>query len=393
VLPFHDHKKAAAVLKHAILDRYATPFASKTGSRSPNGRVAFIDGYAGPGRYEDGAEGSGAMLLRKAKELAAMGNPRQLECHFVEADKKTVARLEAVAAAEGQGCTYTITKANISMQLPKLLDAANGIPLFVYLDPCGLPIPFDKVAAIFDRPRGLGEPATEALINVTAGLRRFAGMLLSDKGLDLDKELKPLDTALGGDWWRSEWLKHCPVKIKEASEEQQSAAEFAVVKGYAERLTEKTGGAGSWIIDVKPRIDLKPIYYLLFVTRHPHGMLLFGESASLGLKEWRKYFAEQSAEDTLFGHAADWEARWKADEKQLDNEWIDAIGARLAAELAKGQPFRIMDRTEEIIGNELVGVVRTLHLRAAIKKMLAAGKTTTDPKGVDDLYRLMLTPA
>jgi len=67
---FHKTKKSAAVLKHAIIDQYATPFASKTGSTSLDHRVAFIDGYAGPGRYEDGEEGSGAKLLRKAKELA-----------------------------------------------------------------------------------------------------------------------------------------------------------------------------------------------------------------------------------------------------------------------------------------------------------------------------------
>ncbi|WP_156996522.1 hypothetical protein [Knoellia aerolata] len=47
---FHKTKKSAAVLKHAILDQYATPFASKTGSTSIAHRVAFIDGYAGPGR-------------------------------------------------------------------------------------------------------------------------------------------------------------------------------------------------------------------------------------------------------------------------------------------------------------------------------------------------------
>ena len=67
---FHKTKKSAAVLKHAIIDQYATPFASKTGTTSLDHRVAFIDGYAGPGRYEDGEEWPGAMLLRKAEELA-----------------------------------------------------------------------------------------------------------------------------------------------------------------------------------------------------------------------------------------------------------------------------------------------------------------------------------
>lgn len=387
---FHKSKKSAAVLKHAIIDSYATPFGSKTGSTSKDNRVSFIDGYAGPGRYDDGSEGSGAMLLRKAKELAAMSRPRKVELHFVEDDKETVAKLRAVAEAEGDGVDYTITDGDISKHLPVLLDAVKDIPVFVYLDPCGLPIPLEEVAAIFDRPSGPGAPATEVLINLTASLRRFAGMLYSDK--DNEKSLQVLDAACGGDWWRKAWLEKCPDKAT-ATEDQKVAAELAVVEGYAEKLRERAGALGTWIIDVKPRADLKPLYYLVFATRSIHGMVTFGECASKGLEHWRKYHAELAAEDTLFGSAADWETDWKAEEKKLKDQWVDTLAARITDELAKGQAFKIIDRSAEILGDDLVGLVRTMHFRAAINKVRAAGKTTTDPKGVDDLYNLLITPA
>lgn len=387
---FHKSKKSAAVLKHAIIDSYATPFGSKTGSTSKDNRVSFIDGYAGPGRYDDGSEGSGAMLLRKAKELAAMSRPRKVELHFVEDDKETVAKLRAVAEAEGDGVDYTITDGDISKHLPVLLDAVKDIPVFVYLDPCGLPIPLEEVAAIFDRPSGPGAPATEVLINLTASLRRFAGMLYSDK--DNEKSLQVLDAACGGDWWRKAWLEKCPDKAT-ATEDQKVAAELAVVEGYAEKLCERAGALGTWIIDVKPRADLKPLYYLVFATRSIHGMVTFGECASKGLEHWRKYHAELAAEDTLFGSAADWETDWKAEEKKLKDQWVDTLAARITDELAKGQAFKIIDRSAEILGDDLVGLVRTMHFRAAINKVRAAGKTTTDPKGVDDLYNLLITPA
>lgn len=267
---FHKTKKSAAVLKHAIIDQYATPFASKTGSRSIDNRVAFIDGYAGPGRYDDGEEGSGAMLLRKAHELARF--PRKLELHFVEQDPDTVAQLRKVVEAEGADVTTTITDGDISRHLPALLDAAKGIPVFVYLDPCGLIIPMDEVARIFDRAGGLGAPATEVLINLSASLRRFAGILTSTR--PVEGSLQRIDEVCGGDWWRAAWLSKLPDK---------DAAEAAVVAGYAERLRERAGGVGTWTIDVRPRADLKPLYYLVFATRHIDGMLTFGESASLGL--------------------------------------------------------------------------------------------------------------
>lgn len=384
---FHKSKQSAAVLKHAVINSYVTPFASKTGSTSIDNRVAFIDGYAGPGRYEDGTEGSGAMLLRKAKELAALN--RTVECHFVENDAQTVARLRDVAAAEGEDVTFTITDGSISAHLPKLLDEVKDIPLFVYLDPCGLPIPLDEVALIFDRASGYGAPATEVLINLTAGLRRFAGMLYSDKAVE--NSLKRLDEAFGGEWWRDVWREKCPTK--ECSEHQKMAAELAVVEGYAERLRQRAGGAGTWIIDVKPRANLKPIYYLVFASRHVDGLVTFGEATSIGLERWRKHNAEQAAEDTLFGNAADWEVAWKLEEKKLKDEWVNTLADRLTAELAKGKAFRIFDRADEILGDDLVGLVRTMHLRAAVKEVLAANKTTTNPKGVQDIYKLLLTPA
>jgi hypothetical protein len=34
-----------------------------------------------------------------------------------------------------------------------------------------------------------------------------------------------------------------------------------------------------------------------------------------------------------------------------------------------------------------------MHLRAALNQVLAAKATTTDPKGVDDLYKLLIKPA
>lgn len=381
---FHKTKQSAAVLKHAILDQYATPFASKTGKYSLDHRVAFIDGYAGPGRYEDGEEGSGAMLLRKAQEMPQ----RRVECHFVEDDPRTVARLREVAAAEGAGVNYTIDDGDISTHLPRLLELTQGIPLFTYLDPCGLIIPLDEVASIFDRPSGYGAPATEVLINLTAHLRRFGGILNSDD--PVEGSLKRIDAVCGGSWWRDTWLDKCPTK--DGSEDDRIAAEEAVVAGYAKKLSERAGGAGTWTIDVRPRADLKPVYYLIFATRHVDGMLAFGESASLGLQAWRRHQAKVAAEGTLFDDDDAWEVDWKAEEDVLKAQWIDAIADRLTTELGKGEPFRIIDRHREVLG-DLVGVVRTLHIRAAIKKVLLDAKTTTDPKGVNDLWRLTLKPA
>ncbi|NTW39046.1 MAG: three-Cys-motif partner protein TcmP [Cellulomonadaceae bacterium] len=376
---FHETKKSAAVLKHAILDQYASPFVGMTGKYSQDHRVAFVDGYAGPGRYGDDEEGSGALLLRKAKEL--VGIPRTVELHFVEDDPATVERLRAVIAEEGEGVTATVTDGDIAAHLPHLLQTCAGVPLFVYLDPCGLVIPFDQVVQVFNRPGGLGAPATEVLINFSAvSLRRIAGHLTSDKAIE--KTLERMDQVCGGDWWRQVWLDSLPDK---------EAAEEAVVQGYAERLS-KRAKSGHWVIDVRPRADLKPIYYLVFASRHHAGMETFGEAASLGLERWRRYNASMAARKTLFGGDNSWEAAFKQQEATLKARWVDGIAQRLTEELAKGHAFRVIDRYTEVFG-DAVGLARGLHLRAAIKKVLAAGKTSTNPVGEKNMYELRLVPA
>lgn len=376
---FHQTKKPAAVLKHKIMNSYAPPFIGKTGSRSVNNRVAFIDGYAGPGRYEDDEEGSGAMLLRHAKKYAPM--PRNVELHFVEDDPDTIAKLRHVVEEEGDGIRVTVNDGDISTHLPDLLEKCEGVPLFVYLDPCGLVIPFEEVVQIFDRPAGYGAPATEVLINFSAvALRRIAGHLTSD--MAVSATLARMDEVCGGDWWRQTWLQNLPDK---------KAAEQAVVEEYADRLSEQAG-AGHWVIDVKPRADLKPLYYLIFATRHVAGLDVFGEASSLGLQAWRRYWAERDAIGTLFGNDGLWSQQFQADEAVLKDQWIDDIAGRLRTELAKGEPFRVLDRYEELFG-DLVGVARKMHLRAAINKAFQLGWTTTNPRGINNLLELRLTPA
>lgn len=381
MLEFHKTKKSAAVLKHGIIDSYAPPFIGKTGSRSVDNRVSFIDGYAGPGRYSSEEEGSGAMLLRHAKAHTPM--PRNVECHFVEEDADTIAELRKVVQEEGEGVTVTVNDGDVSTHLPNLLDQCEGVPLFVYLDPCGLVIPFDEVLQIFDRPDGLGTPATEVLINFSAvALRRIAGHLTS--ATPTEKTLARMDEVCGGDWWRQAWLDELPDK---------NAAEQAVVNGYAERLSKQAGHAGHWVIDVRQRVDLKPLYYLVFASRHIAGLEYFGEASSLGLEKWRRVSAREAAAGTLFGDDDSWEEDFKAQEAHLKQEWIDAITANLEAVLADGKPFRVLDRYDDVFG-DLVGVARRTHLLAALKRVHAAGLTPTSPVGAkNQLLQRLFMPA
>ena len=116
------------------------------------------------------------MLLRKAKELAAMNSPARWNSTSWRTTPRPSPSCARLPQAEGEGVTYTITDGDISKHLPVLLEAVKGIPVFVYLDPCGLPIPLDEVATIFDRPSGPGlrDRGTDQPDGWPAPIRRHA---------------------------------------------------------------------------------------------------------------------------------------------------------------------------------------------------------------------------
>jgi len=373
---FFETKQAAAILKHAILKRYLHPYAMKTGTNSLNRRVAFVDGYAGEGRYVDGKEGSPALAMLTARNLAGH---RQLECTFVEADPTAFARLTSVVQAEAGACVVATIAGDISDHLDDILTRVNGIPVFIFLDPFGLMIPFTAVAKIFKRPGTIGAPATEVLINFNAsGLRRIAGLLTSDKeNPGRDASLARMDEVCGGTWWREQWLQHGDDRV---------AAEEAVIRQYARMIFAATR-CGFWITHVKRRQGHRPVYYLILLTRHRDGLHLFGEVASKGLEEWRRAVLEVELKGTLFSV----EDTFKDQEAALEARWIAEIYENLARLLGEDKPFRVIDRYSEVYGSA-TGQARQTHLRKAWKQVHKDGLTKTDSTG-DPLSGKWIEPA
>ena len=74
LLDSSDH--AQSVFKHAIIRQYMRPFLAMTGSTSEQGRVVVMDGFAGRGRYPDGAPASaGDRALRHRRSRIQRRSP------------------------------------------------------------------------------------------------------------------------------------------------------------------------------------------------------------------------------------------------------------------------------------------------------------------------------
>jgi hypothetical protein len=90
--------------------------------------------------------------------------------------------------------------------LDDVLRAGRGCPLFLFLDPCGLGIPYERLIALLRNERQAQWPPKEILMNFSLeALRRIAGHVGSELGSE--KSMGRLDEALGGDWWRPEFAR------------------------------------------------------------------------------------------------------------------------------------------------------------------------------------------
>jgi three-Cys-motif partner protein len=366
---FFHGKKAAAVLKHGILTRYVPPFVEKTGSTAANGRVVVLDGYSGPGEYEDGSPGSPLLMVQSLAR-----SRRTLDLLLVEQDRETFERLVEVLQRQGLKLPHGPYHGRVEDRLDELLKVAAGAPLFAFLDPYGLGITFDDIVSkIFARPSGPGEPATEVLLNFSAdAVRRIGGLLESGESAPgRDKTLARLDAVVGGDWWRDVY----------AAAGSPEAASEAIAERYLHELCAAAKTAG-WVAEVRRAPGHQPIYSLVYLTRHRDGMALFGESLSLAQADWRKAVAESGTLDDEEFHLES--------ERALTEEWHDEILRNLRRLLAERSSIQLGRDAAEVYGSAL-GYARETHLRKALKVLHRACEIVTEPKG--SLWKLTVTRA
>ncbi len=359
---FFRKKRAAAVLKHGVLSRYLVPFTTKTSSAATGGRVVVLDGYAGSGRYDDGSAGSPIFIAEAARRLPP---GRKAQLLFVEERPARVGKLRQVLGAEAADVDWTVEKGTVEQYLDQALTIADGVPFFALLDPCGLGLTFEDIATrIYGRPYFQYSPGTEVLVNFSAdAIRRIGGRLIKEQEGAAGREatLERMDAACGGDWWRDTY--------RQASDNAEAVT--AIAAEYLDRLVEATK-AGGWVFDVKNAAHQQARYSLLFLSRHPDGLMVFGEALSTAQEEWR----EALAEGTLLGEPDS----LKAAEEALAAVWVAELKDNVRALVQKHPRFVIRTKYAEIMG-ALAGDARMKHLRTALKELHKQGVLSSDGKG------------
>jgi three-Cys-motif partner protein len=193
LLDSSDH--AQSIFKHAIIRNYMPPFLAMTGSTSDKGRVVVMDGFAGRGRYPDGSPGSAELIMRAVQRLRGS---RTVAAFFAETDPDTYRQLDAVVREyAATGLPAKALSGSAEEHLDAVIAAARGVPLFLFLDPCGALLPFSRFAQVISAERRDVRPPTEIPANFSADLtRRTAGQLAA--GQTGEAGVTRMDMTCGG---------------------------------------------------------------------------------------------------------------------------------------------------------------------------------------------------
>jgi three-Cys-motif partner protein len=365
---FFESPQAAAVYKHRLIKSYIPAWAGKVGSTSTDKRVVVYDAYSGPGRYEDDQPGSPELLVDTADAMASL---RSVFSVFSEKETGYCDRLRAMLEEKGiDSSTYEVRPGPVENHVDAVLADAGDLPLFVFLDPYGLTISFDRVVQVLKSRDKAGhyskllQPKTELLMNFSyEAVRRISGVVRSDNEYAAKQgQIESLNTALGGDWWQ-----------ELACDEPEGWVEQVLV-GYASRVAE-AAGYGFITADVADSLEAQPVYELILFTRHRDGLWEMARSMSMARKEWRQWLVDAKAKTTggqveLQGLEFD------------DNEsaWVDEIAANIEVILGTEAGFVIEKKLSELLGRTL-GLARETHIRQALNKIKDSNLIATVPKG------------
>ncbi len=245
--------------KHEILKRYLEAWIPIFGYSGTSPRLFYIDGFAGPGKYSDGEDGSPIVALRSALSHATKLKSR-IDFHFVEADSARASHLDdyignirlpsQVSVKVHAGVPFTAAYERIKVEYS--LSTRSAPPTFAFIDPFGWTgAPFSIVKELMSAPK------SEVLVNLM-----YESI---NRHLSHPDQLKNFTALFGTDEWKS---------TLNLSDKTQRGS--ALHRLYQTQL-ERSAGI-KFVRSFEMRDDGNRIEYFMF----------FGSNEELGLRKMKE---------------------------------------------------------------------------------------------------------
>jgi three-Cys-motif partner protein len=373
---FFETRNPQAVLKHGILTRYAYYFAGRAG-QATGGRVAFVDGYAGEGRYEDGSDGSPLLLAAQAERAGLI--KRDIKLAFVEPDADRRSRLKSALADAGVIPDVVLERPFESV-VDGLLEKYNDRATLLFVDPFGLGITLDTL----DRILRLSRPRRPVDVLYHFSLLSVARMGRAALGQgDSSPNAKKLDAAFGPVGWL-EQLAGIPPESGAATR-----AALNIARTFSTVVVGRTG-VPSLGIPVRPRPDHVPKYLLTLFTKDPVGRALwdFADVAGNAHVDWLHHCNHQDYEANVAAMARNGVMSLFGEEPPPEVVEIQEAVRTVARNYLPDHLARLIGERDlvpvediEATYGDLLGRARETHLRSALQTLIDDGRIIGDAKG------------
>ncbi|MBZ9764879.1 three-Cys-motif partner protein TcmP [Mesorhizobium sp. CA8] len=139
---FFEERSDQSAIKAEIIQKYFATWANivlPSAQRYAGGTIAYIDLYAGPGRYKDGAASTPLLVLEKAIESPSLS--AALVCLFNDMDENNTqtlqAEIDALPGIEKLKYKPEVNCNPVNQDAEEFFSATKLIPSFTFLDPFG----------------------------------------------------------------------------------------------------------------------------------------------------------------------------------------------------------------------------------------------------------------
>ena len=275
---FFNQKKLWSERKDEILRCYLPPYLAKiTKLKAP---VLIVDAFAGPGRFDDGKDGSPLIICQAVKEALSNNPSATVSVMCIELIDELFSKLETnlsefpfAKAMQGEFLDH------ISLIEKK----AKTHSVFLYVDPWNVKVlNWDALDTIFQHLTD-SNMSIEILMNFNTDIFSRSGLsalTLAAPELAQDTEdaepvdaeiltlpsLERLNDIIGGNWWQK--------ILKTESSYHDKVQQIA--DGVCVQLSQRFKEVCQHGLKAKPHHTV-PKYHLIFASRHPDALLLMND--------------------------------------------------------------------------------------------------------------------
>lgn len=246
--------------KHEILKRYLQAWFPIMAQG--NARIIVLDGFAGPGEYIDGSEGSPVIALSTLlNHSVALSYGNEVIFYFIEADAPRSQHLEVLLASKypdgtlPSNITWQIVNARFDVHVSSLLDELDSArsrlaPTFAFVDPFGYSqTPMAVISRLMNHPK----------------CEVFVNFMYEEANRFMNWEKPEHDTHYDGLFGTQDWREIRQIPLSAAERERR------IRNLYARQLT--VAGGATYVRGFRMRNNSnRTDYYLFFGTKSLKGL-------------------------------------------------------------------------------------------------------------------------